>query len=235
METKDCEHIARHRPILRRVQGIDGTELYTEELMLNYREQFERDFARTRARVINATEGGAAIRGAQNMPLRQALDEFCRQALDPRLFDYRRTTPWFDAAPLAAGQRQITSLIGDIRALGELCTQTLAILDDLACRVDRPRDFNLRIDEVEGLRRNVHEYERAYDVICAAAPLARLRRFVADEKLRASGTAGTERARRQLDRDREFVGTLRQEAGRMIAILEESLQRFDALTPQAVR
>ena len=63
IEQKEWERIVRNRPILRRVPGAHGKELYTDELLLTYLEQFEKDVTEVPQRVINATEGGVMIRG----------------------------------------------------------------------------------------------------------------------------------------------------------------------------
>ena len=74
LETKEWERIVRHRPILRKVEDIHGRTVYTDEQMFSYLQQFERDFANTKATVIDATEGGARKAGATAMTLRDAID-----------------------------------------------------------------------------------------------------------------------------------------------------------------
>jgi hypothetical protein len=63
LEMLEWERIVRGREILRRIQDVDGHDIYTDEQMYTYLQQFERDFAATPARVIDATEGGAIKRG----------------------------------------------------------------------------------------------------------------------------------------------------------------------------
>jgi hypothetical protein len=41
--------------------------MYTEERLYTYLQHFERDFARTKTRIIDATEGGVLQRGATSM------------------------------------------------------------------------------------------------------------------------------------------------------------------------
>ena len=50
--------------------------MYTEEQFFVYLQQFERDFAASRAKVIDATEGGAGTQGVQTMTLCEAIDAF---------------------------------------------------------------------------------------------------------------------------------------------------------------
>ena len=67
MEMKQWEHIARERPILRQITDHQGRPMYTEERLFSYLQQFERDFAVSRARIIDATKGGARKAGATPM------------------------------------------------------------------------------------------------------------------------------------------------------------------------
>ena len=62
---KQWEQIVRERFILRKIPDYQGVPMYTEERLFTYLQQFERDFANTKARVIDATEGGAAKRRRQ--------------------------------------------------------------------------------------------------------------------------------------------------------------------------
>jgi hypothetical protein len=77
VEMKQWEQIVRERFILRRIPDQQGRPMYTEERMFTYLQQFERDFLRSKSRVNDATEGGAANRGATIMSLADAISEFC--------------------------------------------------------------------------------------------------------------------------------------------------------------
>src|SRR6185295_5531061 len=80
--------------ILRRIPDYQGRPMYTEERLFSYLQQFERDFARSKARIIDATEGGAAKRGAQVMTLAEVIRDLGQR--DP-------VAPDYGAAPAAAG------------------------------------------------------------------------------------------------------------------------------------
>ena len=83
VEMKQWEQIVRERFILRRIPDHAGRPMYTEERLFTYLQQFERDFARSKARVIDATEGGAAKRGATPMTLAEAIERFCVPSPSP--------------------------------------------------------------------------------------------------------------------------------------------------------
>ena len=90
METREWERIVRNRTILRRVTDIRGQPVYTDDLLFTYLEQFEKDFQGLTTTLINATEGGAHIRGTQAMTLREAMDRYCQTPISPDRFGYRR-------------------------------------------------------------------------------------------------------------------------------------------------
>jgi hypothetical protein len=82
VEMKQWEQIVRDRNILRRVQDVHGRPTYTEERLFAYLQQFERDFAKSSARIIDATEGGVLKRGAEVMPFAAAIERFCAKSID---------------------------------------------------------------------------------------------------------------------------------------------------------
>lgn len=63
------------------VDGIAGGKVPTSEIMSIYIQQFADEIARTRARVIDATEGGARVPGTQVMTLQDALSH-CGDGFD---------------------------------------------------------------------------------------------------------------------------------------------------------
>ena len=60
------------------VEGYDGKPVMTESNMDSYRIWYEKEIAIDQnRRIINATEGGAKIHGAEVMTLKAVIDEFC--------------------------------------------------------------------------------------------------------------------------------------------------------------
>lgn len=65
------------------VEGYYGGTVVTNDSLNFYRTWFEKQMIRyPQLHVINATEGGAMIHGAQNVPLAQALENECGQEMD---------------------------------------------------------------------------------------------------------------------------------------------------------
>ena len=63
--------------------------MYTEERLFTYLQQFERDFARSKAQIIDATEGGVLKRGATAMTFAEAIAQFARSRSRSQSPDHR--------------------------------------------------------------------------------------------------------------------------------------------------
>jgi hypothetical protein len=227
MEMKEWERIVRNRDILRKVKDAEGRELYSDDLLFTYLEQFEKDFMKATARLIDATEGGAYIRGTQVMPLRDALDQFCRRPIPPERFAYRREVRWYDPSRLNAARAELADRIEGVRTVRSICDEMTDLLGELKTLVHDPDRFNRRLGRVDELRAVLRSSDRAYSIISAASQLAELRRFSADRKLSAASHEGADRARRQIERDLEFVGSVRTGADTVSEMLSVALERLD--------
>jgi len=228
MEQKEWDRIVRNRPILRRVPGRGGGELYTDELLFTYLEQFEKDIAAVACRVLNATEGGANIRGARNLTLREAADQFCPRPIDPHRFEYRSTTRWRDDSKRPAARAELRQRLEELDESIRVCDELLSLLKELAGLTNDPDRFNRRLVRVDELRTKVHQESRAYRIVNAATQLSEFRRYTADRKIAAveADTPQAERASRQIARDTEFITGVRDGAKDVKTILEEALNRL---------
>ncbi len=233
MEQKEWERIVRNRPILRKVPGASGSTLYTDELLFTYLEQFEKDIAAVPSRVINATGGGANIRGTENLSLREATERYCRQPIDPQRFAYRETTTWRDPSRLPETARELERRIEELDGVLGVCAELLELLKELGDLTNDPTRFNKRLVRVDELRAQVHDAGLPYQIVSAATQLAEFRRFSADRHLGAAETDDTERAKRQIKRDSEFIGAVRDGATEVKAMLFDALVRIRQAASQS--
>nr|NJM04382.1 DUF115 domain-containing protein [Desulfobacula sp.] len=63
------------------VKGVSEPKVATNRQMHGYRRVFEKLIEGSGVKVINSTEGGAWIEGAEHIPLAQAIDRFCRSTI----------------------------------------------------------------------------------------------------------------------------------------------------------
>jgi hypothetical protein len=227
LEQKEWERIVRHRPILRRTTDIDGRPIYTDEQMFTYLEQFERDFAASAARVIDATEGGVRKQGTEPMRLDQAIEQFCRTPLALEPSAIQREARCCQPDRIAAGRDVIERRRIELAAFRAICEETAGLLERLATLLDDPPAFNRLIVRVDELRSLVHKQDSPFRMVCDVTQLAELQKLAVDRRLAADGAGGRERTERQIARDRQFVASLIDGCDALDRILAEALRRFD--------
>ena len=232
LETREWERIARNRPILRKVESVTGQLIYTDELLFTYLEQFEKDIATTQARVINATEGGARIRGAEALTLRDTLNRFCTRPIPSAALRFDDIDEGARGERLAEARRQLSSRIDEVAAMKSVCGQLIELLDQLTELIHDPARFNRLLVRVDELRAHVNQSHRAYRIISAASQMAELRRFSADRKLSRHAGDECERARRQLRRDIQYVTDVGDGADWMLDTLNQALDRINTAATQ---
>lgn len=226
LEMKEWERIVRNREILRRVKDIEGRDIYTDEQLFSYLEQFERDFAKSAARIIDATEGGAKKSGATVMTLRDAAESFCREPLAPERFEYVKS-PRYTTEALGPARTALAARRDELTAFRGLCLDTREVLRELEGLLDDRVAFNRRIVQVDELRALVQEYDVVLRMVQDVSQLGELQKFAADR--RPTGDAGGRAAaEHQLQRDGRFVTSLLEGCDRLAKTLDESLARFDA-------
>jgi hypothetical protein len=225
VEMKQWEQIARERFILRRVPDYQGRPMYSEERLFTYLQQFERDFAKSKATIIDATEGGAAKRGTKVMKLDEVIAQFIHASEQPAPYP-----------PLPPGQgRGEGARESEVRAclqrreaeastIEQICRDTLPLLEEIRDHVDDQPRVNRAITRVDALRSRMNELGATYDLVTQLTQSSELERFKADRRLgAATALDGNERQRRQVTRDLENVR----------AVLEAA-QDFQALMRQTV-
>ncbi len=227
MEMREWERIVRTRKILMKVKDIHGQEIYTDEQLFTYLQQFEGDFTTVPGRVIDATEGGVRKANTRVMSLAQVAEQYCREKIPDERFRYREELKWHEPSRLSAGLRQIQQRIEETDRMRETCEKMLPLLKELNTLVEQPAVFNRRIAEVDVLRLKIREQDRIYQMVSALAQHAELQRFSADRRLGLAELESADRARRQLDRDIRFVEAMLEGIGVLRQILEGSLKRFE--------
>lgn len=233
MEMKEWERIATFRKILMKVKDIEGRDIYTDEQLFTYLQQFEGDFAAMPGRVIDATEGGVRKTGTTVMSLAEVASRYCSRPIPAEAFAYRTTTRWRDPSRLAAGKQQVEQRLREIEAMAEICRKMVSVLKGLTELLGEPAQFNRRIAEVDALRMKLKSHERAYRMVSSVTQHAELQRFAADRKLSLADVDARDRARRQLERDIHFVEAMLEGTDALKGILTGCNERLDAAIAEA--
>jgi hypothetical protein len=212
--------------------------MYTEEQFFVYLQQFERDFAASRCRVIDATEGGARKQGVEVMTLRKAIDGFCggSRKAEFRIQNQRIQNggdrAWKDWGCDVVGNllRVKGALEGrreSARGMKATCEATIPILREMIEHQQDGARMNRLFVEVDRLRGRVGEDPATFEMVTFLNTIGELRRYQADLLVKSSKKDPLDRQKRQLQRDVEYVGDLQVGAERLLEIIEEALGRLE--------
>ena len=224
VEMKQWERIVRNRPILRSIRDVHGRPTYTDDLLFAYREQFHNDIAASAARVIQASEGGAELAGAEVLPLADVARQFCTRELPAELFDVPHARLDGDAWQRQAAE--IEARVADTRKLKAIAAEMIELLTKLEQLIERPSEFNRLIVRVDDLRTSIQSFDVLFNLVADVAPSATLKRYGADRRLGTVERETAETARRRLARDRDFVEAFADGCDFLLSVLPEALERL---------
>ncbi len=227
LEMKEWERIARQKNIRRKVVDVEGRSIYTDEQMFTYLQQFERDFARSPARVIDATEGGARKGHTTAMTLEDAALQFCDREIDPRCFEYLDAR-WWDESRLVSLRDALALRFDELKQFRAHCVETRGLLIELKGLTSSPKEFNRRLVRVDELRTLVQQRDVIHQMVRDVSQLAEFQRVAEDRRIALGTEDEVGRARRQLARDAKLIEALIEGCDVLEAILQSALDRFDA-------
>ncbi|MFI5378917.1 MAG: motility associated factor glycosyltransferase family protein [Tepidisphaerales bacterium] len=222
MEMRQWEQIVRERPILRKIEDWQGRPMYTEERLFTYLQQFERDFAATSRTVIDATEGGARKRGITAMTLAEALQRYCCQPIPPAASDH----PGLRWQTLAGVRVCLDNRRREAKRIAEIGRSTLPLLEEVRDHLDDDMRVNRAIARIDQLRSEMFELNHAYELATQLSQQTELERFKRDFAISASKAQGTERQRRQTERDIENVNAIIAAAQGLEKMMDEVLREL---------
>ena len=225
VEMKQWEQIVRDRSILRRVPDQQGRPMYTEERLFTYLQHFERDFADSKARLIDATEGGVLKRGTTPMKLADALAQFCTQQVG-REPPAHAGLQWERLNECVASLRNRLSEAGEIE---QISRDTLPLLEEVCDHVTDQQRVNHAIAKIDALRSRIDKLGPCYQLVTQLTQRTELARFKADRAIAAARVDGIERQRRQVQRDIDNVRSVleaAQEFQNLMTNAIENVQHF---------
>jgi hypothetical protein len=223
VEMKQWEQIVRDRNILRKVPDQQGRPMYTEERLFTYLQHFERDFAKSKARIIDATEGGVLKRGTTMMPLAAALAQFCQtsSAVSRLQHPGMRWDRLFECSSSLKNRKR------EAEQVEQISRETLPLLEEVRDHLQDQTRVNRTIAKIDILRARMAEFSACYTLIMQLMQKSELQRFKADRKISAAKVDGIERQRRQVQRDIENVRNVADSAAEFQVLIEETIARLE--------
>jgi hypothetical protein len=199
--------------------------MYTEERLFTYLQHFERDFADSKARLIDATEGGVLKRGTTPMKLADALAQFCTQQVG-REPPAHAGLQWERLNECVASLRNRLSEAGEIE---QISRDTLPLLEEVRDHVTDQQRVNHAIAKIDALRSRIDKLGPCYQLVTQLTQRTELARFKADRAIAAARVDGIERQRRQVQRDIDNVRSVleaAQEFQNLMTNAIENVQHF---------
>jgi len=223
LEMMEWKRIARHKAMLQKFEDVNGRPIYSDDQMITYLRQFERDFATAPQRIIDATEGGMVKQHATPMKLADALVEHATRTL-PNLPTPRQS---LDGHRLATVREHINGRIEQVRQLAEAARQTLPILHEMLERQRDHQRMNLLFKRMEQHQKKVAQLHEAFALVNELNQIGAFKRVKADRQINVTPDADEyEVQRKQLERDIENLRWLIEGCEQTLEILDESIARL---------
>jgi hypothetical protein len=227
LEMMEWRRIARHKSNLKKRTDIHGRPVFSDEQMLTYLSQFERDFAAAPQKIVDATEGGMPKQHTTAMTLAAALEEFATCPLPPL------PKPAGESSNLRGRLTQVSDHLeahsDQVRELKALSRQTLpilrAMLDDQQNETKMARHFAA----LEINKKRVEKLSDVFKLVSELNQVGVFRRVRADRAIRVDEHADPYvRQANQLHRDIENVQWLIEGCDETLEIFSQSVARIDS-------
>ncbi|HRJ50349.1 MAG TPA: DUF115 domain-containing protein, partial [Phycisphaerales bacterium] len=223
LEMLEWQRLVRSRHILRQAVDQLGRPIYTDEQMLAYLVQFEREFAADASRglsVIDATEGGVAKQFTTPMTL--------GEALAPALSGEPMRLPETPGAPIDGVLRRrlgerLATVRRDAWRVGEISRRTRSLLADMITAGADQKRVGALIDKVHALRDEVTGLQPAFGLVNYLNQTGGFKRFQADRAIELDATlTPADRQRRQIERDISNVTWIADASDQLGSMLDET-------------
>jgi len=234
LEGHEWDFLSRFRDILFEAEDIHGNPVFTDEQMFHYMQQFERDFHRSKARIIDATEGGLKKRNTEIMSLAEARERFCSDEIPAELYDFSRLSGALEAERLGEAIDVVEKRMREMREIRDVFERSLELLRRIRESIDDQPLVNSLIARVDELRKKAASHQLCYKLIRDANTSGEWTRLHRDKDLFEKGLTGIEKQRAQAERDVEFLESLVHCASVIQDHFEMGRKRLDEITPEKV-
>lgn len=226
VEMKQWDQIVRERFILRRIPDYQGKPMYTEERLFTYLQQFERDFAQSNARIIDATEGGAAKRGTTVMTFAEAIGQFCTATISKP-----KAHPGLEFSRIGEALDCLRSRREEAAEIEQIARDTMPLLQKIRDHIDDQPCVNRAIASIDKLRARMNELGSCYDLVTHLTQQTEMERFRSDRKIAAARISASERQRLQVERDIQNVQAMCDAARDFRSMITQVLESLSAEKP----
>ena len=224
IEMMEWQRVVRMRGHLQKFDDVHGNPIYSDEQMLTYLKQFERDFAQADhagLTVIDATEGGMPKAHTTRMTLAEALEAYATEPV-PEL---PLPGAGLDAERLGRLDGLLSTRLDQIDALKELSRDSLGLIDRMQrCLKDRdhPR-LNKLFTKLDRNRGRVEgDLKEPFALVNQLNAMGTFRRSRTDRQIARESGDRFDKLARQLERDHDNIDWILQACDEARDILQQA-------------
>ncbi len=226
-EMKEWDHMLRYRPKMHRIEDVFGNPVYTDEGMFSYLKDFDMLCPACGRTVIDATEGGARIKGTEVMTLAETLARYATREIPSERFALTQATEGERREKLFAGKAELEGLLEDCDGMERVLSRALKGLRKVRERQEEGKDANRLVARVVKLKTELAKYDRLYKLLVQVAKADDVVRSRLDRTMRAEGLTGIEKQKGQASRDEQYVTGILECCRYYRKALEEGREAFD--------
>jgi hypothetical protein len=205
VEMMQWQRIVRHRGSIERAEDIHGRPIFTDEQMLTYLKQFERDFLNATQTIINATEGGMSIEHTQPMTLAAALQQYAVRAIP----DLPCASQGFNAQRLEQVEDLLQRRLENVSEMHRLASDTVQLLKRMKRHQRDKKKCDKLFKQIDRNKVRVDALGDTFDLINQLNAIGSFKRARSDRVLEnAPKDDPFEHQKRVIERDLENIDWL---------------------------
>ncbi len=228
IEMMEWQRIVRMKGHLSRHEDIHGNPIFSDEQMVTYLKQFERDFAELQAMgrtILDTTEGGMPKQHTQRMTLAEALAQHATRPVPALPIPSRRLDP----ARLQIASEALSQRISEVNEVQSISRETIRLIKQMQKHQRDAKKMAELFDKMNRHQRRVHsELGDAFALVSTLNTLGTFKRQRADRVIGQSTGDAYDRQAAQMGRDIDNLDLTAQSADEALDILHEARQRLAA-------
>ncbi|MEL7087373.1 MAG: 6-hydroxymethylpterin diphosphokinase MptE-like protein, partial [Planctomycetota bacterium] len=234
IEMMEWQRVVRMRSHLQKFEDVHGRPIYSDEQMVTYLKQFERDFADAEAAgqtVIDATEGGMPKQHTARMAFAEAIEKYATRPV-PNL---PRPSRELDADRLHQLDALLQRRIEQVRELRKMSRDSLGIIDRMERSLAARDDAKLGklFTKLNRHRRRVEgDLQEPFALVNQLNAMGTFRRGRADRQIARDPADKFEKLAQQLVRDRDNIAWIIQACDEAIDIFRDAHTRATRPRPR---
>ena len=223
LEMMEWQRVVRHRNHLKKLDDIHGRPIYSDEQMLTYLKQFERDFLAAPQTVIDATQGGLPKEHTTRVTLADAL---AKHATKPVPSLPRPQRP-LDADRLSAAARLLRKRRDEVSELRRLSRNTIPLLRQMLENQNDSTRMSKLFKKLKPIQNRVDELGEVFELINSLNTVGAFKRARSDRAIDHAEVDAIERQKQRLERDKINMDWLIQACDEALNIFRDTLERVE--------